>query len=723
MRSPYMGLLHLAIILALLSGCGGGGSPSLPPKTLSYTTNPAVYTRGAAIADNLPEITGGTPTSYAVNPALPAGLALDPATGVLRGTPTATAPAAAYAVVAGNDAGSATATLTITVLPPSLAKAAGDSQTALPGTAAGVAPEVRVLDSTGAPVANVAVTFAVTAGGGRVADGQALTGAAGTASCGAWTLGPGAGLNVLQAAVAGVPPVTFLAQAGQISADISIVMESPAPGATVDDPLTVAAKVTSTYQLSTVTASVNGTSVPLTYTPYGSVAAGTWGGTLTLAGQPRGLLGLVVTATDAYSGVTEAVVPVVFDRHPIVAVAAPLEVGVARPTLTLSATCSDDDPAGPVSLTASVNGVVLATGRTSISQQVDLSAWEGQTIGILFTGTDSIGQQTMVGRDIYVESSPRLATLAEVSGPVLDALGTRILFLDPTGPLVSLKILDTSTGITEVIETSADLFGPQGCSGYLTPAGALYIHGINGGTSLSPWLFEWRAGARTTLGTLAVSDSLSVAGNWAIYTIPDLWLRDIGAGVATLVSSNAGNAGNGVAPDGDVAYMSLDHQVHRWSGGTDTAITSGPVHSFAPRTDGRNIAYLKGDYQQGVQIAMFDGSVETILTPPSTNYPSPGPWYGVAGGFVAYLSEDATKVGQVWRHGPGGAEQLTFYGTFSFIDAIGTDGTILLSHSPKRYQATPGMALQEVGSSLGRVIYRDGRFLVVLGRDVLALVP
>jgi uncharacterized repeat protein (TIGR01451 family) len=45
-----------------------------PPSALSYSTNPAIYTKGVQIAPDSPTNTGGTAISYAVSPALPAGL-------------------------------------------------------------------------------------------------------------------------------------------------------------------------------------------------------------------------------------------------------------------------------------------------------------------------------------------------------------------------------------------------------------------------------------------------------------------------------------------------------------------------------------------------------------------------------------------------------------------------------------------------------------------------
>ena len=47
------------------------------PTSLSYATNPAVYTKGVAIAPNSPTVGGGTATAFSVSPALPAGLTLN----------------------------------------------------------------------------------------------------------------------------------------------------------------------------------------------------------------------------------------------------------------------------------------------------------------------------------------------------------------------------------------------------------------------------------------------------------------------------------------------------------------------------------------------------------------------------------------------------------------------------------------------------------------------
>jgi alpha-tubulin suppressor-like RCC1 family protein len=85
------------------------------PSTLVYTRNSATYAKGWPIPINTPSSIGGAVVSYAVSPALPAGLTLDLATGVISGTPTAVVAPASYTVTATNSVGSTTSTLNIAV--------------------------------------------------------------------------------------------------------------------------------------------------------------------------------------------------------------------------------------------------------------------------------------------------------------------------------------------------------------------------------------------------------------------------------------------------------------------------------------------------------------------------------------------------------------------------------------------------------------------------------
>ncbi len=91
-----------------------------PPSSLSYTT-PNVYTVGSTISALNPTSSGGTITQYTIGPSLPAGLTINPTTGVISGTPTAASSQTSYTVTGTNSGGTVTATVVITVnvAPPS----------------------------------------------------------------------------------------------------------------------------------------------------------------------------------------------------------------------------------------------------------------------------------------------------------------------------------------------------------------------------------------------------------------------------------------------------------------------------------------------------------------------------------------------------------------------------------------------------------------------------
>ncbi|HEX2203628.1 MAG TPA: pre-peptidase C-terminal domain-containing protein [Longimicrobium sp.] len=86
-----------------------------------------------------------------------------------------------------------------------------ETQRARAGDTVAVRPAVRLTDGEGQPLAGVPVTFAVTGGLGSVETAEAVTGADGVASAGAWRLGTGIGHNQVIATAPGLAPVYFRA--------------------------------------------------------------------------------------------------------------------------------------------------------------------------------------------------------------------------------------------------------------------------------------------------------------------------------------------------------------------------------------------------------------------------------------------------------------------------------------------------------------------------------
>ena len=115
----------------------------------------------------------------------------------------------------------------------SIAKLAGDAQSATVGAAVASAPSVKVSTSAGAAVSGVAITFAVASGGGGVSGATQTTDANGVATVGSWTLGQTAGANALTATAAGTvsgSPLTFTATG--VPATASQLSKQPGDGQT-----------------------------------------------------------------------------------------------------------------------------------------------------------------------------------------------------------------------------------------------------------------------------------------------------------------------------------------------------------------------------------------------------------------------------------------------------------------------------------------------------------
>ena len=85
------------------------------PRSLSYGTNPATYTKGIQIPTSAPSNLGGAVVVYGVSPNLPTGLTFNTNTGVISGTPTAITGSANYTITATNTGGFTTANLTIII--------------------------------------------------------------------------------------------------------------------------------------------------------------------------------------------------------------------------------------------------------------------------------------------------------------------------------------------------------------------------------------------------------------------------------------------------------------------------------------------------------------------------------------------------------------------------------------------------------------------------------
>ena len=263
-------------------------SGDTPPAGLVYAT-PVSYVTGTSIAANAPSSVGGAISAYGVSPALPAGLVLDPVSGVLSGTPTTATAAADYTVTGSNAAGSTDAVVNITV---TVAAPAGLSYATPVTYTVGTAISANSPSSTGGAIASYSVS-------------PALPG--------------GLGLDTGTGVISGTPTTAVAA------ADYTVTGTNATGSttATVNITVTAALSAPSGLSYSTPVTYTTGTAITPNTPTIGGGAVSTWGvapalpaglslnaGTGVISGTPTAITGAAnytVTASNAAGSTTSVV--------------------------------------------------------------------------------------------------------------------------------------------------------------------------------------------------------------------------------------------------------------------------------------------------------------------------------------------------------------------------------------------------------------------------------
>ncbi len=324
-----------------------------------------------------------------------------------------------------------------------------------------------------------------------------------------------------------------------------------------------------------------------------------WRGYLVFSGLSAGSKQAVVTVRDIKGNQAQRSVVLRFGVTPVIAIQSPLQYTVVRSTLRVTATCREgSQPCRTAEVRLASGGqspvVLFSTSSGSIDRDVDVSAASGQPALLQIVGLGQSGITADARRTIYVEPSSALHELATVPGRVLDVLSGRVLWLDSTATVRAVRIRNVAAGtdVTPLTESGGGFLG-----GALTSTGAVFAFTAPGQNGR---VHAFRNGSLTTVGGHG-SASLQVTGDFAVWNEGETLKRyDASTGVATTVATDAGNTSNSVGPNGDVVYWTNGYQIVRVRGGTATPITSGPLPSVIPVTDGINIVFRqKGPDFQG----------------------------------------------------------------------------------------------------------------------------
>ena len=180
------------------------------------------WTVGTAVSISAPATEDGeTPITYAISPALPAGVTLDTSTGGISGTPTATDDATDYTLTATDDNGIETTTTfsasvvasgAVTLVATTLEIVSGNNQSATEEEALANPLIVQVNDQNGDPFQGATVTFSVSPNDATLGTTTATTDSDGRAQT-TLTLGETVGNYTVTASVTDLTDVEFTATA------------------------------------------------------------------------------------------------------------------------------------------------------------------------------------------------------------------------------------------------------------------------------------------------------------------------------------------------------------------------------------------------------------------------------------------------------------------------------------------------------------------------------
>ena len=441
---------------------------------------------------------------------------------------------------------------------------AGNGQTVHVGTSVTIPPSVLVTDLNNNAVSGVAVTFAMTSGGGSITGASTTTNSSGIATVGSWTLGTTAGANTLTATSTGLTgsPVTFTAT-GLVGSPTTIVLSAgngqsatagtavaTAPSARVTDAFNnPVAGVAVTFAVASGGGSVT---TPSALTSASGIAtAGSWtlgtaAGTNTLTATSPGLTGspLTYTATGVAGGATRYVVTSSNYSPPIgapVTITAQLadQYGNAVATAGIAVTFTKTTGTGgafgtpnPATTNASGTATITFTTGTTVGTAYTVTAASPSLTGTTPMITTIAGTPTRIALNA---GNGQTATVAATVATAPSVLVTDAYNNPVSGVAVTFAVASGGGTITGAsATTNASGIATVGSWRLGTTAGANTLAATSAGLTGSPVTFT----------------ATSLAGAATKYVVASSNYGPVSGTAVTITAQLADQYGNPVATSG-----------------------------------------------------------------------------------------------------------------------------------------------------------------------------
>jgi hypothetical protein len=456
-------------------------------------------------------------------------------------------------------------------------------------------------------------------------------------------------------------------QTGSVS--VNIVSLGPPTATAIADTLVVGVSVVSTYEVSSVRATLGALSTNLVF------SGGLWTNVIDTSSLIRGLYTVDVLAQDIFgnTGQTQGVVRV--DRPPVLNLVSPLDGTVGRSNLYVSVTASDDDPAG-VRIDVYNGPTRLFSATNAVNRFI--SPFSGV---LRVTATDSRNQTVFVQRTVYAEPSTNLTEAITAPGPLLDFAGPRLLYVLPDPPTVQL--LDLSSGLTISGPSFWSTYPPPGeyyqpVQGWVSAASAVVVYD-------TPYVPEYTLALQgSNFVVAAVGRSPEKVVNGVAVIFPELYDFSKSTNGCSVylgdcpASFECGSYGAIDLTESEMVIASTNGLFR--SRPTDpTNVCSRTVSLLSsisllpgasnPVSDGTNVVFRWGTNL----IANINGQDEVL---PTWLFTTPQE-YAATAGWIAFARLGNTGQRHVWARSPSGqVEQRTFFGVSSYLESLNSGGAL-----------------------------------------------